>query len=145
MLSHSTEVEDGGLGRHIAVHDTEFFGVGRPGDVMDWSLLVCFKSQLILHEAIKNKEVKLTQFHTRVKATVGAEQVQSSFSVVTLASPVNLSLCKHKQSGSMSVPLQLDLVTFEEALLRHRRTKLWHMEHFNCSGLSLLGKAALLV
>lgn len=89
-------------------------------------------------------EEKLTQFHTRVKATAGAEQVQSRFSVVTLASPVNLSLRKHKQSSSMSVPLQLDLVTLEEALLRHRRTKLRYKEHFNCSGLSLLRKVVLL-
>lgn len=111
---------------------------------MDWSLLVCFKSQRILHIALKNKEEKLTQFHTRVKATAGAEQVQSRFSVVTLASPVNLSLRKHKQSSSMSVPLQLDLVTLEEALLRHRRTKLRYKEHFNCSGLSLLSKVVLL-
>src|SRR5699024_8927941 len=85
-----------------------------------------------------------TQFHTRDKATAGAEQVQSRFSVVTLASPVNLSLRKHKQSSSMSVPFQLDLVTFEEALLRHRRTTLRHKEHFNCSRLSLLRKVVLL-
>ena len=54
VLSHSTEVEDGGLGRHITVHDTKFLGVGRPGNVMDWSLLVCFKKSA--NPACSNKE-----------------------------------------------------------------------------------------
>jgi hypothetical protein len=33
-------VEDCGFGRHVAVHNAEFFAVGRPGDVVDGAFFV---------------------------------------------------------------------------------------------------------
>ena len=42
VLGHSAEVENGRFGRHVAVHDAEFFGVGRPRYVVDWTFFVFF-------------------------------------------------------------------------------------------------------
>ena len=80
---------------------------------------------------------KRTKFDAGVKAAARTEQIECSLSVITLASSVNVCLGKHNQGCSLSIPLHLDLVAFEEALLRHRRTKLRYKEYLDSSGLTL--------
>lgn len=78
-----------------------------------------------------------TKINTRVECTAGAEQVQGRFAVITLTSAVHLSLRKHDQGSSRSVPLQLDLIALEEALLGDRCRELRDDEHLNLSRLTL--------
>jgi hypothetical protein len=58
-------VEDGGLGRHVAIHNTELSGVGRPRNIVDGTLLI--------------------QGHTSIKSASSAEQIQRGLAIVTLA------------------------------------------------------------
>jgi hypothetical protein len=61
----------------------------------------------------------LVESHASVKGTVGAKQVQSSFSVITLARFVDICLGQDEQRRAAIVPLELNLVAFEESLLRY--------------------------
>ena len=83
------------------------------------------------------KQAELTQLYSRVESPVGTEQVQGGLAIVTLARPVDLRLRKDEQGGSLGVPLELDLVALEEALLRHRRTELRYIKHLDRRRLSL--------
>ncbi len=78
-----------------------------------------------------------TQIDPRIKTTIGTEQIQGSLSVVALASLVDLCLRQHNQRTTVVVPLELDLITFEEVLLRHRSGEVRHIVNSNGCWLSL--------
>ena len=108
VLGNGTGVEDGGLGRHVAVDDTELFRVGRPRNVVDGTLLV--------------------ELDARVKGTVGAEDVHVGLAVVALVGLVDVGLRQDDDAGAEVVPLELDLVALVEGLLRDGRVELGHLE-----------------
>lgn len=82
----------------------------------------------------------LTKVDPRVKGTSGAEQIESSFAVVTLAGLVDLGLRKDNQGCAGVVPLQLHLVALEEGLLGDGSAELRDTEYLNRSRLALESK-----
>lgn len=112
-------VEDGGLGRHVAVNDTKLFRVWRPRDVVDRALLI--------------------QGDTGIECASGAQQIQSGLAIVALARAIDLGLGKDQKAGALLVPLQLDLVTLEEGLLGDGAVEEGDVEHLDGSGLTLYG------
>jgi hypothetical protein len=72
-----------------------------------------------------------TKVDPRVKATIGAEQVHSRLAIIALACLVNFGLRQHNEAGSVVVPLELNLVAFEEVLLRGRAVEFWHIVDTN--------------
>lgn len=117
VLCNGALVEDGRLGRHVAIHHAKFFRIWRPSHVMDGTFLV--------------------QLNAGVKPAIGAEDVHVGLSVITLVALVNLCLCQDNDTGTLVIPLELHLVALEECLLRHGRCKLWDLEHLDCSWLAL--------
>lgn len=117
VLRDRSVVEDGGLGRHESVHDTELPRVGGPGDIVDGSLLV--------------------QRDAGIKCAAGTEKVQRRLAVVALARAVHIRLGQHEDAGTLLVPLELDLVALEERLLRDGAVENGNVEDLDGGGLSL--------
>ncbi|KAG9938375.1 eukaryotic translation initiation factor 2A, partial [Aureobasidium melanogenum] len=113
VLGNSTLVEDGRLSRHVAIDDTEFLGVGRPGDVVNRTILV--------------------QGNARVKSAAGAKNVHVGLAVVTLVGLVDIGLGQDDQASTLVVPLELDLIGLEEGLLRDRRGEVGDVEDLDLS------------
>lgn len=117
MGSDGSIVEDGGLGRHVPVDDTELTRVGRPGDIVDGPLFI--------------------KRDASVKRTVRAQEIERRLAVVALAGAVNIGLRQHEDAGAALVPLELDLVALEKCLLRNGGVELWDIENANGGGLAL--------
>jgi hypothetical protein len=110
-------VENGGLGRHVSIYNTKLSRVGRPRNIVDRTLLV--------------------QGHAGIESTGGAKEIQGSLAVVTLAWAINVSLCQNQNAGAKLVPLQLNLVSFEEGLLGDGVIEERNVEDLDGSGLTL--------
>lgn len=98
MYGLSSCVEDDRLGRHVSVDDRKAVRFGRPADIVDRSFFI--------------------EVDSRVESTVRAQQVHGCFAVIALPGLVDLGLRQDDECGACIVPLELDLVTLEEVLLR---------------------------
>ena len=117
VVGNAAVVEDGGFGRHVAIHDAELGRVGRPGDIVDRALLV--------------------QSDARVKGAVGGEQVHGGLAIVALVRLVNVRLRQHNQRSTQTVPLELNLVALEKGLLRDRAIEKGDVVNLDSGGLAL--------
>ena len=79
----------------------------------------------------------LVKSYASIDGAVGAQQVQGRLSVVTLVRLVHVCLRQHNQARPLPIPLQLDLVTLEEGLLRDGGGELGHIEHLDRGRLAL--------
>lgn len=79
----------------------------------------------------------LVQGHASIEGAGSAEQVQRGLAVVALAGAVDVGLGQHQEAGAVLVPLQLDLVTLEEGLLRNGVGEQRDVEDFDGGGLAL--------
>lgn len=80
---------------------------------------------------------KHTKLDPRIKATVGAENVHVRLTIVALVGLVNIRGSQDDQTCTKIIPFELNLVTFEKGLLRHRSLELRNVEHLDSSGLAL--------
>ena len=108
MGRHSPLVKDRSLGWHETVDNSELLGIWRPGNIVDWTLLV--------------------ECDTGVETAVGAQDVQVGLSVVRLAGLVDFRLGEDDESGAESIPLELDFVALEESLLGNWSGEVWDVE-----------------
>lgn len=79
----------------------------------------------------------LVEGDASIEGSGSAEKIQGSFTIVTLTSAVNVGLGQDNQAGAVLVPLQLDLVTFEECLLRDGAVEERDVEDLDSSRLAL--------
>lgn len=111
VSSHRALVKDCGLGWHEPVDNPELLGIWRPGDIVDWTLLV--------------------ECDAGVETTVGAQDVQVGLTVVGLASLVDFGLGENDQSRAEGVPLELDFVALEKSFLGDWGGEVWDVEHLD--------------
>lgn len=97
MRSNSTIVENGGLGRHVPVHDTKLARIGRPCNIMDRAFLV--------------------QGHASIERAIRAEEIQRRLAIVALSGAIDIGLCEDENAGAALIPLELNLVALEKGLL----------------------------
>lgn len=73
-----------------------------------------------------------------IKSSIGAKKIERRLAVVILVCLVDFRLSKDDKAGAMVVPLKLNLVTFEEVLLRGRCVEVGYVVYSHCRGLALV-------
>lgn len=58
-----------------------------------------------------------TQINPRIKAAIGAQEIQGCFAVVRFARSVDLGLSQYDETCTLVVPFELNFIALEEVLL----------------------------
>lgn len=61
---------------------------------------------------------KLTQLNPGIKTTIRTKNMHGRLAIITLVGFVHISLRKNDQARTRAIPLECDLVSLEESLLR---------------------------
>jgi len=85
----------------------------------------------------------LTKIYPGVETSVGTHKVECSLAIVALPGLVDLGLREHDQARTLVIPLQLNLVTLEKALLGDGVVEVRHIEDFHRGRLALKSFLAL--
>lgn len=72
-----------------------------------------------------------TKLDSRIKASIGAQDVHVGLSIVTLVALVHFGLREHNNACAFIVPLKGDFVAFEESLLGHWRAEVRYSKHLH--------------
>lgn len=71
------------------------------------------------------------EIDSRVESSGCTQQVQSCLTIITLAGSIHLGLRQNDKRCAGIVPLELDLVAFEEGFLRDRIVELGNHKHLD--------------
>jgi hypothetical protein len=63
---------------------------------------------------------KLTQLNPGIKTAIRTQNMHGRFTIVTLVGLIHVGLRKQNQARTWVIPLECDLVSIEESLLRNR-------------------------